>query len=296
MTPRTVSMTFPSIALALALSAVGCASASDSTTQEDLGTTESSLVEDDAETSEDDENAESGIEQALSGAEAANPGGASDPSEADDTVFARIKTNPGLFYKPAGCITSTLEKTASAVTVTHVFTGCTGPFGLKSFDGTVVSTWSRGEGKLVVTHSTTGFRINEAVINHEATISYSLAGDVWTRTRKATSSGTNAKGKAFTREANFVVTWNSSSKCLTRDGSAASTIGNRSVERKVTGLEVCGVGIRLCPTKGVIELRRAKTSTNAEVTLTIDYEGGEATKVKLPSGKTVKRALVCARL
>ncbi|MFO0675715.1 MAG: hypothetical protein U0169_04230 [Polyangiaceae bacterium] len=292
-------MTFPTIrspfAFVLSIGAIaafattGCAGAND----DGLGTSASALVEDDDEMSSTDEANESGLEATLSGADLAGAGGVVDPSTGDVELWLRVKVNPGLFYQPAGCITSTLEGTSNERKATHVFDGCKGPFGLVSYTGTVVSTWKRDEGTLRVTHKAENFAINGAKVSFESQVTYSKAGTVWQRTRQGQSSGTTAKGKTFTHAANFTLAYDEGTKCLTRNGQAESTLGGRAWTKKVTGVEVCGWGLSLCPKKGTVELTRAKTSGEEEVKLTVDYEGGEATRVKIGTGRVVKRALVC---
>ena len=104
------------------------------------------------------------------------------------------------------------------------------------------------------------------------------------------TSGTTAKGKDITHQANFKTTYDTAAKCLTRDGSAETTIGGRSYERVIDGYKRCGIGDLGCPESGTITLSRTKTET---LTLTITFEGGTAYTVTRPNGKKIERNLIC---
>ena len=70
------------------------------------------------------------VEEPLSGADPSDPGTPADGAD-DDELLGKIKTNPGKWFKPAGCITTTL----AANVATHLFNGCSGPYGLANFNG-----------------------------------------------------------------------------------------------------------------------------------------------------------------
>ena len=180
----------------------GCASATTANggngATEDLGTEASALVEAAVEADDTDKDAEDGIETPLSGV---TDTAAGDVSVDDDKEGAsgKAEKNGRGFFRPAGCLKSTRE----GAVVTHVFDNCTGPRGLLSMTGTVVSTWSKGPGSLSVEHKTTGFKVNGATITQTVTISHAMAGGVLTRTRTGTMTGTTAKGRTIEHKVNF---------------------------------------------------------------------------------------------
>jgi hypothetical protein len=249
-----------------------------------LTAAQQSLVDDSTNEGDASENVSSGLEDTLSGGTLADPY-AIDPTEADP--LARVRTNPGLFFKPAGCITTTI----TGMTATHVFSGCTGPWGLTTFDGTVTSTWSIGNGALTVHHQATNFKIDGATVNHDATVTYTRSGTTFSRTRMGTTSGTTAAGKAFQRSFDHSVTWDPSSRCITRDGTVDASFDGRAYTATISNYERCGVGSLGCPKSGTISLERSTPAP--AVSLTIDFLGGTNVEVKLPGGKTVDRTLVC---
>ena len=110
--------------------ATGCTvKAADADDNADLGTSESLLIADDSESAETDEDLEKGLDEPLSGASETDPG---TPAEgaSDAELMEKVRTNPGRFFKPAGCITTTV----AANVATHVFDGCTGPGGMVGFN------------------------------------------------------------------------------------------------------------------------------------------------------------------
>lgn len=283
--------TFALLTLVVApLLVVGCNSDDDSSSGgEDLGTTESQLVSDDTEAADTDDDLEAGIDEPLSGATDANPGDPADGAS-DDEVFEKIRKNPGRFFQPAGCITSTRTDNV----VVHVFAGCTGPYGLTSFDGTVTSTWTREPGKLSVTHQTDGFKINGAIVTGSRSIAYTRSGATVSKTRTGSWTGTTAKGNAISHQANFVTTYDAQTRCLTRDGSAQTSVGGRSFSRTIDGYERCGIGRGGCPNGGTIAL--SASNGTESLSLSLEYLGGVRYRVTRPSGRQVTRALVCRPL
>ena len=282
-------VSFASMAF-LGLVSVGCGSSdssSDTASADTLATNESQLVTDDDDSSTTDDSLESGVDEPLSGATTMIPG-APGAGKTVEEVIAKVKANAASFFLPAGCLTSTVD----GGTVTHVFKDCTGPYGMKKFNGTITSTYAvAGDGKITVTHAADGFTANGATITGQRVVTYTDAGSIWTKTRSGQWSGSTASGKALTHDASFVTTYDTSTKCLTRDGSAQSTVGGRSFERTVDGYKRCGIGLGGCPDPGELTLSTTKSATT--LTLKIDFEGGTKYSVTRPSGRVVQRLLVC---
>jgi len=273
------------------LAAIGCGKKEDDDSStngggEQLGTSEAQLVEDDSEAADTDEDLESGLDEPLSGSTEADPANPADGAS-DDEVYEKIRTNPGRFFKPAGCIVST----RAANVFTHVFNKCRGPWNMAEFNGTITSTYTREPGKLTVTHVANGFTANGAAITGSRVVVYTRSGAVITKTRTGSWSGTTAKGKPIAHEANFVTTYDTAAKCLTRDGSAQTTIGGRSFERTVDDYKRCGIGRLGCPESGKLTLSRTKGGES--LSLSLEFLGGTKYEVTRPSGRTVTRVLLC---
>ncbi len=271
----------------LGLVAVGCAAKTDGNSDGNLGTDEALLVADNSEAQDEDETMESAVEEPLSGADPADPGSPADGAD-DAELLGKIKTNPGKWFKPAGCITTTLAGNVA----THVFNNCSGPYGLANFTGTVTTTYVRGSGSLTVTHEATGFKANGATRSGKRVVVYTKSGSVITRHRTGEWTGTTKNGKAFAHNADFTATWDAATKCITRDGSAQTTIASREFSHSITGYKRCGIGNLGCPESGTIVLERTKASgTSASVT--IEFLGGRDYTVTGPRGGKVTRSLVC---
>lgn len=251
-----------------------------------LGTAESQLIEDETEARDTDDDLEAAVDEPLSGGTEADPGTPADGAS-DDEVLEKVRTNAGKFFKPAGCLVSTREGNK----ITHVFTGCSGPYGLANFNGTITSTYVRETGTLTITHEASGFSANGASISGTRMVVYTRNGSVITKTRTGSWTGTTKKGRPITHEASFVTTYDGATKCLTRDGSAQTTIGGRSFERTVDDYKRCGIGRAGCPQSGTIVLSRTKGGDTASVT--IAFPGGAKFTVTRPNGKTVTRPLLC---
>jgi hypothetical protein len=246
-----------------------------------LTAAQQALVDDSTDDGNESDDVQLGLEDALSGALASAP----DALDPIGDALARVKNNAPTFFKPASCLTTTINN----MTATHVFVGCTGPFGLVSFDGTVTSTWSTSGGELSVTHHTEGFKINGMVVNHDATIAYSKSGTTYTRMRSGTTSGTTGGGKSFSRTFDHTVTWDPTAACITREGHVDATLDGRSWSGTISDYKRCGIGQLGCPSSGTITLER----TTPAVSLSVEFPGGKKMIVKLPNGKTVERTLFC---
>lgn len=260
----------------------------------DLGESESLLVRDNDDAEEAEDVLEEGIEDALSGSEPTDPG---TPADGDaDAIEARVKANPGLFFKPAGCITSTR---LSPGVWEHAFSACTGPAGRVTYSGKVTSTYALANGSLTITHEATDFEAKgpnvTATVSGARTVEYTRSGSVVTKRRKGTWSGTATRpseattGAPFTHEADFTTTWDRASRCITREGSAQNSLDGRAFGRTVTGYKRCGIGALGCPESGTIQLSRNDGGT----TLTIELLGGRDAKVTLPSGRSRQVRLLC---
>lgn len=260
----------------------------------ELGARESLLVRDHDEAEEAEAMLEDGVEDALSSAAPTDPG---TPAEGDaDEIDGKVKSNPGLFFKPAGCITSTR---LSPGVWEHTFSACTGPAGRVEYNGKVRSTYALAKGALTIAHEATDFEAKgpnvTAKVSGSRVVAYTRSGSVVTRHRTGTWSGTIAKtsdataSAPFTHQANFTATWDGSERCVTREGSAQNSLGGRAFGRTVTGYKRCGVGAMGCPESGTIALSRR----DEDVTLTLELLGGRDAKLTLPSGRSRPVRLFC---
>jgi hypothetical protein len=270
------------------LVAAGCASKADGAGDDEgtLGTLESQLVEDNNEVDDEEETMDAGVDEPLSGADLSDPGSPADSTD-DADLAMKIRTNPGKFFQPAGCLTTVLTGNVAK----HTFVNCTGPAGLVNFNGTITSTYVRAIGSLTITHEATGFTVNGASISGKRVVVYTRSGTVITKHRTGAWSGTTKKGKTFSHDADFTATWNSATKCVTRDGSAQTKVADREFSRTITGFKRCGIGSFGCPQSGTIVLQRTKGESTAS--LTIEFTGGRGVTITSSGGRSVTRQLLC---
>ncbi len=172
-----------------------------------------------------------------------------------------------------------------------MFTNCKGPLGLHTYNGTVVSTWTFGTDMLTVTHQATGFKVDAATLDHNATIVYTLSGTTYSRHRSGTTSGTTGSGETIDHTFDYTATYDSSSKCVTRDGSSSGTLGGREFSASISNYERCGIGELGCPKSGTITLSREKPLPQLSLSLT--FPGGATVDVTRPSGVEVQYPLLC---
>lgn len=295
---KVLSLAVLSTLALLATTVTGCASSSGTGSASDssssLGTTEELLSADDSSSQEAEDGAEDGIENGLSGASPSEPG---DPGTAADlaAIDLKMKTNPGLYFQPAGCIVSTRLAPGQWQ---HVFTNCTGPQGKVSYNGTITSTWTVATDALEVKHDANGFVVKgpnvTATFSGSRDVKYTRAGSVVTKHRVGNWTGTIAENsdasssKSWSHTADFVSTWDASSKCYTRSGTADNTIGAREFGRTVSGYEVCG-GLFACPSGGEVDLSRKDGTVN----ITIKFLGGQDVEITGARGNTVDRKIAC---
>lgn len=283
--------------LSIVALASGCKNEDSSTDDEaNLGTDEAQLVADDSESDDADSNLDNGVEAPLSGADPTDPGNPADGAS-DEEMLGKVSANAGKHFAIARC----LESTRDGNKMHHIFKACRTPWSLKTFEGTVDSTYVRDGNKLTITHVFNGFIANGATISGTRVVTYtrtpstaSTGGFIIAKTRTGNFTGKTKKDKDISHTANFSATYDSGAKCIEREGSAQTTIANRSFERVLTDYKRCGIGALGCPEAGgKLTLSKTNTDKDKSVTLTIETLGGTKIKVTRPNGKEVERTLVC---
>ena len=291
--------------LATALVAFPACKVADTSEGDLLGTSEDLLISD-SEGDDEEEQSEEGSDDSTTGASTESEADQGpDPSTDLDTQMLKIRENPGKLFTPAGCITTTIEKTATSRIATHVFNGCVGPGGKRKYTGTVVATWtSPGANQLQVVRQASGFKIERLAdgvvltVDRTATVNFAKNGSLYTKTRNVTMSGTNSNGKNVSRVANWNLTYDPSTRCLTRDGSATATHEGRELTRTVSGYKRCGIGVLGCPQSGTLTVSRKKGVGDAEkdITITVEFTGGRSYTVTGSGGKKVNRTMNFCRV
>jgi hypothetical protein len=200
------------------------------------------------------------------------------------------------YYQPAGCLVVT-DDTASS-TATYVFSGCTGPHGLVTVDGTLTVAYSAPSStELKLTFSIDQpFTITGAA-GRKATI------DAWAASADVTASGTNLdtrtldwsgrlsgttrRGTAFDHSSTWQLSWTIGGDCLGESGSSSGQAGALSVTTTVSDYQVCA---DTCPAAG-----SEITVTDSTNDLSYDLTYGTDTATYTgPLGKMYTYAPLCA--
>ena len=93
--------------------------------------------------------------------------------------------------------------------------------------GTVTSTYVRGNGTLTITHEATGFKANGASISGKRVVVYTKSGTLITKHRTGTWTGTTKKGKDFSHDADFTVTYDTAAKCISSPRASGKSATSR---------------------------------------------------------------------
>ena len=193
--------------------------------------------------------------------------------------------NPGFYFIPAGCETTTVDTTAQKAT--YVFNGCTGPLGLVELTGTVNVSWTLAGNQLTLDYSSTGFRINRATIDSwTATAVVTASGQQRSMTWDANLAGTTGRGRAFTRTNHKVLQWTVGVPCLAVSGQSTGDILKAHLQTTITSWQRCADS---CPQAGSeINVKNLDDGDDVD----IKYLGGPSADLTL-NGKTEEIGLAC---
>jgi hypothetical protein len=193
--------------------------------------------------------------------------------------------NAGYFFQPAGCIQAT-QDTANQ-TVTYVFSGCTGPLGLVSLNGTIDASYQVAAGQLTIDFTATGFQINRATIDSwQATAVITTSGQQRTMTWNASLSGTTGRGRHFDRTNQKTVSWTVGVECVSASGQSSGDILGAHLQTTVVSWQRCA---EACPQAGSeISVKNLDKGD----TIDIKYDGGASAELTL-DGKSMEIGLAC---
>jgi hypothetical protein len=195
------------------------------------------------------------------------------------------RSNPGFWFSPAGCETTTVDN--SAQKATYVFNGCSGPLGLVEVSGTIDLSWQLSGDQLTLDFSASGFKINRSTIDSwQATAVVTASGDQRTMTWSAQLSGTTGRGRHFTRTNQKTLSWSVGVACLSVSGQSTGDILGRTLQTTFVSWKRCADS---CPEAGS-EIN-VKDITNGD-DIDIKYLGGPDADLTL-NGKTEEIGLAC---
>lgn len=196
-----------------------------------------------------------------------------------EEVAAAAAARVGGHLTPAGCLTSTI----TANTVSYVFNNCTGPRGLLTLNGTISGVYTlTAPNQVHAVLSSTGFQVNQATLNLNATIDAVKQGTVKRAEISSQTSGTGPRGNTVSRAGDYTVSWDSATSCFTLDGTTGST---RLTSTTVTDFKRCDAK---CPVSGTVVHTGARGNT-----ITLVYDGSASAQWSTSKGRSGTLALKC---
>lgn len=173
-----------------------------------------------------------------------------------DEVAQNAAANAGRYLVPASCASAQ----ASGATVTYTLSRCSGPYGLFDLTGQVTASFSIQTDALQASLTSTGLRINGAMVEFQATALYSMSNGSRSLSLNSTSSGAGARGSQFRRVGEYTASWDGT--CLDLDGVWTTSAFGRTWNTTVADFRHC---TGRCPEEG------------GTVTLSGDVLGGPIT-------------------
>ncbi len=214
------------------------------------------------------------------------PQGVPRPAEA---AMAAARLAP-MGYRPADCA----RGIASGPSVNYGFRGCRSLLGFDRIDGDMRVTFDvPPDGMLHALVSSTGLRVEGAVLDIDTDVTYTLRAGVVDAVTVTRTTGVGARGLRVERRGSYTLRWESSTQCATLNGawSTRGVMGTATTE--VTGLRRC---MARCPQPGgrvayTRPVPGAPAGTSRSVT--IDYVGGSTARWTSSSGQSGVLALAC---
>jgi hypothetical protein len=199
-------------------------------------------------------------------------------------VAARIAANVALRWIPSAC--ATVNASGSNVTITY--DDCTGPRGLVHVTGELDLAISLDASGSISVHATaTDLQVNRAIIDIDATGTYTVSGADRQLVVSSTGSGTGALGNDIEHQGDYTVSWSSADECRSVIGhwETSFTGPHASLERSNdVDLERCGGG---CPVGTLTHHFLGGQS------VTVTFDGSATATFATSAGRTGSVALRC---
>lgn len=190
------------------------------------------------------------------------------------------------YFQPAGCLVVT-DMPASHE-ATYAFSNCSGPYGLVHITGNVVVDYDVSSGtELHLSYTGKNLQINSSTVNWTATADVTVSGSTYTVQWAGQFSGTTGAGRSFSRTNTKTYTWDTSSQCLTANGTSNGTVTGDDLQTDVIGYARC---VAECPASG-----SEITITDESTSRTYDLKyGTDSATYTGPSGTVITFTPPCA--
>jgi len=202
------------------------------------------------------------------------------PDEAAQTV--QSEGIAGLY--PPGCAAVSITNFDSV----HVeFDDCSGPFGLAHLSGGIDAVFSIAEGKVVIDlDDSDDLTLTQHPVDYQAHAVVESIGQQVTLGWEGHWQADTANDETATHDSKLTIVSDVLTRCVTLDGTASSTIGERGLDWTVDGYAVCPI---TCPSGGVV----TATGKKSGVTATIVFDGSASATVDIEGGASYDVPLVC---
>ncbi|MFT3711275.1 MAG: hypothetical protein QM817_26895 [Archangium sp.] len=207
------------------------------------------------------------------------------PMSATATDLATAaSTRVASHVQPAGCLTVTVN----GATVTYVFNDCTGPYGMVHVTGTVTAVYSRNAtGGVQAVITGTGVKVNNAVVDLNATVNASQSAGVKRAEVVSNATGTGPRGGKIDRNGTYTITYDTTAECVTVDGTWTTKAALRTSSTTVAGYKRCK---GTCPVAG-----GTITNTTGRTVITLAYDGSAVASWNTSGGRSGTVNLQCGK-
>lgn len=204
-------------------------------------------------------------------------------STTPEAMAMNAVTRIGSRMKPAGCATAT----QTGATVVYTLTNCTGPYGLVKVTGTLTAVYSRAAGGGVnVVITGTGVKANNATMDINSTVVATQTAGVKKAQVTINGAGTGPRGNSINRNGAYTVTFDTTTECITIDGTWQTGTARLGASTVVAGYKRCK---GTCPAGGGSIVH---TSAKNEV-VTLTYDGTATAKYASSGGRSGSVPLQC---
>jgi hypothetical protein len=210
------------------------------------------------------------------------PSSCSTPEQA----AARAAATPSAVLRPSTCIT----KTADGASVHAELASCTGIFGRRILNGGLDARFEACEGgaQTAEIHDSGDLTANGRPLSYQAKAVLATVEGGRDVTYTAQWSGTTARGRFVTGNAELAVWVADPSGCIRVTGDANGRVDDIAFQKTISGFALCP---DQCPTDGRLDV--TVQGKRGERTMTITFDGTDRAKVIGFSGRHFDVPLVC---
>lgn len=201
------------------------------------------------------------------------------PDEAAAKAAERMKAR----LLPEGCVTIEV----SGATLTATLNECTGRLGLRHVTGTLAVTFTVDSDGVHADATATGLKVNRATMDITSSLVRSMDGNTVDTIVSTKGTGTGPRGKAITRDGDYMVRYDIETECRTLVGEWKTTVGGNEYMTQVSAFKRC---LYDCPSDGG---KIVHTNSAKDRTITVTFDGSAEAKWSSTTGASGTEKLYC---